>query len=86
MKIDLSIPCGAVNAENMLAHLREFAKRVKLSGTPEELESFRYLERVLGSYGFRTNLISHPAYISLPGASKVTIGSATPRSITHSFS
>lgn len=86
MKFDPAVVCGAVSAEKMLAHLQEFAKRVKLSGTSEELESFRYLEATLRSYGLQTNLIVHPAYISLPVSSKVSFGDATPRSITHSFS
>ena len=48
----------------MFSHLREFAKRVKLSGTAEELESFAYLRAVLEGYGYITKLIQHDAYIS----------------------
>jgi len=57
--------------ERLMAHITEFARRVKLSGTPEELESFRYLQAQMDSYGYRTQLLSHDAYISLPGAAKV---------------
>jgi hypothetical protein len=78
--------CNAVSADTMMAHLQEFAKRVKLSGTPEELESFRYLQATLDGYGYKTNLILHPAYISLPGAARLEIGNQSPRCITHSFS
>ena len=78
--------CGEVSASRMFAHLAEFARRVKLSGTPEELESFRYLKESLGAFGYRTTLIRHDAYISLPGAARVEVEGEDPRCITHSFS
>ncbi len=78
--------CGAVDATSMLAHLAEFARRTKLSGTPSELQSFAYLEACLGRYGLRTKLIAHDAYISLPGRARLEVRGETPDSITHSFS
>jgi len=75
-----------VSATGLFAHLEEFAKRVKLSGTPEELESFHYLQRQLDSMGFATTLKQHDAYISLPGAARLEAGLETPACITHSFS
>jgi N-acetylated-alpha-linked acidic dipeptidase len=78
--------CASVDSGAMMRHLQEFARRVKLSGTPEELESFHYLQATLNGYGYRTELILHDAYISLPGRAKVEIDAATPDSITHSFS
>jgi N-acetylated-alpha-linked acidic dipeptidase len=78
--------CASVDSGVMMRHLEEFARRVKLSGTPEELESFRYLQATLDGYGYRTELILHDAYISLPGRAKVEIEAATPDCITHSFS
>jgi N-acetylated-alpha-linked acidic dipeptidase len=78
--------CTDVNAAAMMGHLEEFARRIKLSGTPEELASFRYLQANLDSYGYRTELIRHPAYISLPGSARLNVGNVSPRCITHSFS
>lgn len=78
--------CGAVDAAPMMAHLTEFARRVKLSGTQPERESFAYLKSCLDGYGFRTQLIAHEAYISLPGRARLEVGSETPDCITHSFS
>jgi Peptidase family M28/PA domain len=78
--------CSVVDAGTMMRHLEEFAKRVKLSGTPEELESFRYLQATLDGYGYKTDLILHDAYISLPGKGSIKIESETPDCITHSFS
>ncbi|MCJ9750766.1 M28 family peptidase [Neorhizobium sp. BETTINA12A] len=70
----------------LMGHIHEFGKRVKLSGTAEELESFRYLERQIASYGYRTQLLSHDAYISLPGKAAVEIDGDAIRCITHSMS
>jgi hypothetical protein len=70
----------------MIRHLEEFARRVKLSGTAEEYESFRYLQACLDEYGYRINLIRHEAYVSLPGRARLEIGALTPDCITHSFS
>jgi Peptidase family M28 len=70
----------------LMSHIREFSRRVKLSGTPEELESFRYLKAELDSYGYRTQLLSHDAYISLPGQASVTVDGVSLRCITHSMS
>lgn len=52
----------------LMAHLTEFAKRVKLSGTAPELKSFHYLQQQMQSYGYHTELLSHDAWISLRGA------------------
>jgi hypothetical protein len=69
-----------------MAHMREFSRRVKLSGTPEELESFRYLQTEMDAYGYHTQLLSHDAFISLPGRARVQVDDADLRCITHSMS
>lgn len=70
----------------LAAHIEEFARRIKLSGTMEERESFRYLEREMASYGYRTELLAHDAYISLPGRARIEVGGESLRCITHSMS
>ncbi|AYG63219.1 M28 family peptidase [Rhizobium jaguaris] len=70
----------------LMAHIREFSRRVKLSGTPEELESFHYLQAEMGAYGYHTRLLSHDAFISLPGKARVEIDGEALRCITHSMS
>jgi hypothetical protein len=77
---------GALRSEEMHEHLVEFARRVKLSGTPEEAESFAYLQRRMEGYGFRTTLLHHPAFISLPGAARLLVGGQEISCITHSMS
>jgi hypothetical protein len=77
---------GAVDSERLTRHLREFGRRIRLSGTQEELESFRYLESCMVGFGYATRLLFHDAYISLPGRSRVMIDNREIRSITHSMS
>lgn len=75
---------GQVSGPEMMGHLREFARWVKLSGTPEELQSLHYVKAKLDEYGFRTELVMHDAYISLPGKASVTVDNVALKAITHS--
>ncbi|WP_085044153.1 M28 family peptidase [Ensifer aridi] len=74
------------DCDRLACHIEEFGRRIKLSGTPEELESFRYLEREMASYGYRTELLAHDAYISLPGRARVEANGESLPCITHSMS
>src|SRR5579871_4125842 len=78
--------CDAVDGSVLMGHMRELAQWVKLSGTPDELQSLKYFQQKLDDYGYRTKLIMHDAYISLPGKARVDIDNHTLTSITHSFS
>ncbi len=79
-------PCAEVSGDELMAHVRSFARHVKLSGTPEEAESLRYVAQQLRTFGFETKLLQHDAYISLPGPAKVEVAGETLAAITHSFS
>lgn len=83
---ELQSLCEAVSESRLMAHLGELARWVKLSGTPEELESLRYVRSRLDEYGYRTTLLMHDAYISLPGRAQVETGGRKLDCITHSFS
>jgi N-acetylated-alpha-linked acidic dipeptidase len=82
----LDAALAQVDGPRMMRHLEAFARRVKLSGTAEELENVRYLQACLDGFGYRTELILHPSYISLPGKASIQAGDFAPRCITHSFS
>ena len=69
-----------------MRHVAEFARWTKHAGTPEELESLKFVRAEFDSYGFDTELILHDAYISLPGAASVQWGNRALNCITHSFS
>lgn len=66
----------------------DFLKRIqhfqKLSGSREELESLAILRAEMDALGFRTQLLSHDAFISLPGKAYCRIGGETIDAITHS--
>ncbi|HYZ22048.1 MAG TPA: M28 family peptidase, partial [Rhodopila sp.] len=83
---DLQSLCDAVSESELMGHLGELARWVKLSGTPEELESLAYVRSRLDGYGYRTTLLMHDAYISLPGSAQVEVGGRNLACITHSFS
>ena len=78
--------CASVSATALMRHVAEFARWTKHAGTPEELESLKFIRAEFDSYGFDTELILHDAFISLPGASSVQWGNRALNCITHSFS
>lgn len=78
--------CDAVDGSVLMGHMGELARWVKLSGTPDELTSLQYVQRRLDEFGYRTELLHHDAYISLPGPARVDVDNQTLTSITHSFS
>src|SRR3954462_10683840 len=78
--------CDSVDGSILMGHMQELARWVKLSGTPDELQSLRYFQAKLDEYGYRTRLLMHDAYISLPGKARVDVANQTLSSITHSFS
>ena len=79
-----------VNAKRLMADVEAIARWVRLSGTPEEMQSFRYVQRQLRAAGCKTHLILHDAYISLPGPASLRVTPAGGETsllacITHSF-
>jgi Peptidase family M28 len=80
------LTADAVSRERLTASVTELARRTKHAGTPEELESLRWVEREIASYGYETELLLHDAYISLPGRASVVADGEELRCITHSFS
>src|SRR5215472_747294 len=78
--------CESVDGSILMGHMQELARWVKLSGTPDELASLKYFRAKLDEYGYRTNIVMHDAYISLPGKARVDVDNQALSSITHSFS
>ena len=79
---------GSVDRVLLMRHVEEISKYVRLSGEAEEREAFDYIARVLREYGFSTELLTHDAYISLPGPAALEVLSPAPRAIeciTHAF-
>lgn len=79
-------PVDLVSGAELMASCKVFAERMKLSGTADELASIRTIKARLDGFGYRTRLISHDAYISLPGAARAAVDGRDIEAITHSFS
>ena len=83
---DIQGLCDAVDSAGMMRQLEKLARWVKLSGTAEEAESLGFIRGLLDGYGYRTTLLEHDAYISLPLAARVEVDGRTLKAITHSMS
>ncbi|ONG50990.1 aminopeptidase [Pseudoroseomonas deserti] len=79
---DLAAGVDSARLMDTLSHLARF---VKLAGTPPERESLEGLKFRLASYGYATRMLLHDAYVSLPGACRVTVDGRGLRAITHSM-
>jgi hypothetical protein len=75
-----------VNSQLLMDYTTNVAKQVRLSGSPEELCSFRYIEEKMKSFGLKTDLTFSNAYISLPLDSKLTVNGVEYGCITASMS
>src|SRR5262245_30812864 len=76
----------AVSAEELIGLTGQVSAEVRLSGSPEELRSLEWAEAQLAQWGFRTRLLRHDGYISLPGPARLEIaGLGELACITHSF-
>src|SRR5690349_6594234 len=77
---------GAVSADELMAYTAQLSSEVRLSGSPEELRALQWAESQLASWGFRTRLLAHDGYISLPGPARLEVaGLGELECITHSF-
>lgn len=83
---DLTVaPVDAVHRDRLWKHLLRFSQSVRSSGSPAEAEAFAYAENVLANKGYRTNLIRHPAYISLPVSGRLRVDGHDITCITHAM-
>jgi hypothetical protein len=74
-----------VDVNHMMAVAMELATWERLSGSEQEYEAFQWLEKQYQAYGFKTRLIRHDAYISLPQKATLAINGMAVRSQTHSM-
>jgi hypothetical protein len=81
---------AGVSAERLMESSRTIAQWVRMSGTPEEAQSFDWLENQLNAIGFTATRYSFPALVSWPESARleVTGPDGSTRSIvcaTHGF-
>jgi len=55
-----------VSPDNLMQHVHEISKFVRMSGSDEELESLKYVKKVLAKYGFKVTEYRPEAYIGEP--------------------
>ena len=78
----------AVSESNLMDFTRRIAQWTRLSGTSEERSAAAYAEEQLRTSGYRTRIVVHDAYISLPGPATLRVTHPAPRDvfcITHSI-
>ena len=76
--------CGAVSADTMMAHLGGVCETREAVGNARGTGELSLpASRCLDGYGYATDLISPPAYISLPGAARVEIGNEDRRAASR---
>ena len=88
MKVDtkfLNNLISEISTDQMMEHLQEFSRWKKLAGTTEEAQSLNYIRGVLNSYGLKTTLLYHDAFISLPEAAHLDFNGKRFKAITHSM-
>ena len=79
---------GQVSAERLWDFASNIARKVRLSGSPDEAESFRYIARTLKAWGFEVEEHRPECWVSWPGAALLEILSDAPESIrciTHAM-
>src|SRR5699024_4362829 len=74
-----------VNKDFLMDYVRNITREVRLSGSEEELRSFKYVQETLESFGLETTLEFCDAYISLPMEASLHVNGKTYECITHSM-
>ncbi len=76
---------NSVSSERLMADTKAIARWVRLSGKEEERESFDYVEGELRRMGLETTRHTGAAYVSLPGATRLSVEDTDVAAITHSM-
>ena len=72
-----------VSRDHLWATNSAIAQWTRNSGTDEERQAFRYVQDTLQAYGLRTTWLEHPALISYPIRSSLSIITGPDRAVTH---
>ena len=57
---------GEVSGPRLMDYTQGIARWVRVSGTQDEVESMKYVGKVLEGFGYKTKLTFHPGFISVP--------------------
>ena len=62
-----------ISSDNLIQHLREIARYVRMSGSEEETKALQYVKKTLTTYGFRVREYRFDAYIGEPKSAELHI-------------
>lgn len=62
-----------ISSDNLIQHLREIARYVRMSGSEEETKALQYVKKTLTAYGFRVREYRFDAYIGEPKSAELHI-------------
>jgi hypothetical protein len=62
-----------ISSDNMMQHLHEIVKYVRMSGSDEETKALQYAKRTLTSYGFKVAEHRFDAYIGEPKSAELLV-------------
>lgn len=74
-----------LSVDNLMQFDQKIASFTRHSGTDEEYQAFLYMKEKYESFGYRTELVLHDAYISLPVSAKLTVNGTGVYAQTHSM-
>lgn len=84
--MDINLKSGRnVSIENLMKTVKQISSWERLSGSEDEYAAFEYLEGILSSLGYKTDLVKHDAFISLPVYSRLFVNGEEVYSQTHSM-
>ncbi len=56
----------SISSDNLMRHVHEISRYVRMSGSEEEAKSLQYVKRILTQYGFKVRTYRFDAYIGEP--------------------
>ena len=75
------IDLGEISSDRLMEWTRAIARWTRLSGTAEERAAAEYAAGELRAMGYATRILTHPAYISLPGRAALLVTSPERREV-----
>lgn len=77
-----------VNKDELMEFTKEISKEYRITGSDEERRSLEYIRGLLDSYGYKTEILEYPGYISFPRPGFIAVEGEeekTFRAIGHCF-
>ncbi len=69
-----------VDDGQLMKHARHISSWIRITGTKEEWESLQYIQTLLDSFGYETQMLTYDGYLSFPKQAQITIQSSQNKS------